>query len=57
MFEQPAWGRMKSQLVDHIFENIRHGIEALHGGANVLETNVIEYNLLKNKDCDSFGQL
>lgn len=45
------------QLGDHIAENCADGIEALVGGADVAQTDIVKEYLLNNEDSNGLAQL
>lgn len=45
-----------NKLSDHITQDSSNRVKPLIGCANVRETDIVEENLLHNKDCDSFAQ-
>lgn len=56
MLEQPD-GLLLHQLSDHVAQNGPHGVESLVCGANISKTNIIQQNLLYNKNRHRFAQL
>lgn len=56
MLEQPR-GLLLNELSYHVTENSSYSIESLVSSANVVETMVIEKDLLDNEDSHSLAEL
>ncbi len=54
MLEQPS-RLLLDELGDHVAQDGAHGVEALVGGADVVQTVVVEQDLLDDEDGDGLA--